>query len=107
MKYTNTGSASPVSHVFFTFQVQRGLQATSEFQNPHFQNEAKCTTFIVKMNYTSMRMKNISIPKAERLFWYRGPGELGNGLLGRGDILGKRENPGVEITHDLTPDTFF
>ena len=51
--------------------------------------------------------KNISISKAERLFWYRGPGELGNGLLGRGDILGKRENPGVEITHDLTPDTFF
>ena len=34
MKYTNTGSASPVSHVFFTFQVQRGLQATSEFQKP-------------------------------------------------------------------------
>ena len=57
MKYTNTGSASPVSHVFFTFQVQRGLQATSEFQNPHFQNEAKCTTFIVKMNFTCMRMK--------------------------------------------------
>ena len=51
--------------------------------------------------------KNISISKAERLFWYRGPGELGNGLLGRGDILWKRENPGVEITHDLTPDTFF
>ena len=55
MKYTNTGSASPVSHVFFTFQVQRGLQATSEFQNPHFQNEAKCTT--LKMNFTCMRMK--------------------------------------------------
>ena len=26
-------------------------------KNPHFQNEAKCTTFIVKMNFTCMRMK--------------------------------------------------
>ena len=33
-------------------------------KNPHFQNKAKCTTFIVKM---SLRMKNISISKAEHL----------------------------------------
>ena len=26
-------------------------------KNPHIQNEAKCTTFIVKMNFTCMRMK--------------------------------------------------
>ena len=31
---------------------------TSEFQNPHFQNEAKCTTFLVKMSLICMRMKN-------------------------------------------------
>ena len=27
-------------------------------KNPHFQNEAKCTTFLVKMSFTYMRMKN-------------------------------------------------
>ena len=31
---------------------------TSEFQNPHFQNEAKCTTFLVKMSLICRRMKN-------------------------------------------------
>ena len=25
---------------------------------PHFQNESKCTTFLVKMNFIYMRMKN-------------------------------------------------
>ena len=33
-------------------------------KNPHFQNKAKCTAFIVKM---SLRIKNISISKAEHL----------------------------------------
>ena len=32
--------------------------ATSEFQNPHFQNEARCTTFLLKMSFIYMRMKN-------------------------------------------------
>ena len=27
-------------------------------KNPHFQNEAKCTTFLVKMSFICMRMKN-------------------------------------------------
>ena len=27
-------------------------------ENPHFQNEAKCTTFLVKMSFICMRMKN-------------------------------------------------
>ena len=26
-------------------------------KNPHFQNEAKCTTFLVKMSFIYMRMK--------------------------------------------------
>ena len=34
-------------------------------KNPHFQNEAKCTTFLVKMSFICMRMKIISISKAE------------------------------------------
>ena len=46
-------------------------------KNPHFQNEARCTTFLVKMSFICMRMKMISISKAEHLpsFWHRGPGE--------------------------------
>ena len=27
-------------------------------KNPHFQNEARCTTFLVKMSFNCMRMKN-------------------------------------------------
>ena len=27
-------------------------------KNPHFQNEARCTTFLVKMSFICMRMKN-------------------------------------------------
>ena len=52
-------------------------------EDPHFQNEARCTTFLVKMSFICMRVKMISISKAEHLpsFWNRGPGQLGNGLL--------------------------
>ena len=27
-------------------------------KNPHFQNEARCTTFLVKMSFICKRMKN-------------------------------------------------
>ena len=52
-------------------------------KNPHFQNEAKCTTFLVKMSFIRMRMKIIFISKAENLtsFWCTDPGKLGNGVL--------------------------
>ena len=45
-------------------------------KNPHFQNETMCTTFHVKMRFICMRMKIISISKAEHLtsFWYGGLG---------------------------------
>ena len=37
-------------------------------KNPRFQNEAKCTTVVVKMCFICMRIeKNISISKAEQL----------------------------------------
>ena len=52
-------------------------------KNPHFQNEAKCTTFLVKMSFIcTWEWKIISLSKAEQLnwFWCRGPGELENGL---------------------------
>ena len=54
-------------------------------KNPHLQNEARCTAFLVKMSFIWMRMKNDSILKAVHLpsFWSRGPGELRNGLFPR------------------------
>ena len=44
-------------HLFspFAFHCNKPLPS---FKNPHFQNEARCTTFLVKMSFTSMRMKN-------------------------------------------------
>ena len=52
-------------------------------KNPHFQNEAKCTNLSCENEFCLQGKKIISISKAELLtsFWYRGPGELGNGLL--------------------------
>ena len=54
-------------------------------ENPHFQNEARCTPFLWKWVLFTWEWKIISISKAEHLssFWSRGPGELGNGLLER------------------------
>ena len=51
-------------------------------KTPHFQNDAKCRTFLVKMSFTCMAIKIISLSNAEHLtsFWYRGPGELENAL---------------------------
>ena len=58
-----------------SFQNNRLLPSS---KNPHFQNEAKCSTFLVKMSFICMRLKMIW---ALNLVWYRGPGELGNGIL--------------------------
>ena len=41
-----------------TFLKTENQYATSEFQNPHFQNEARCATFLVKMSFICMRMKS-------------------------------------------------
>ena len=52
-------------------------------KNPHFQNEARCTTFLVKMNFICMRMKNHFHIKgwASTLVLKQRRGELENGLL--------------------------
>ena len=39
------------------FPLERNSPLPSS-KNPHFQNEAKCTTFLVKMSFICMRMKN-------------------------------------------------
>ena len=51
--------------------------------SPHFQNETKCTTFLVKMSFICMRMKNHFHIKdwAHNLVLIQRPGELGNGLF--------------------------
>ena len=50
--------------------------------NPHFQNEARCTTFLVKMSFICMRMKNDFHIKgwAPTLVLKQKPG-VGNGLF--------------------------
>ena len=49
----------PRSHVriliYRTWAINRLLPSS---KNPHFQNEARCTTFLVKMSFICMRMKN-------------------------------------------------
>ena len=52
-------------------------------KNPHFQNEASCTTFLVKMSFICMRMKNDFRIKgwARTLVLKQRLGELENGLL--------------------------
>ena len=52
-------------------------------KNPHFQNEARCTTFLVKMSFICMRMKNDLHIKGwgPTLALKQRPGELGNGPL--------------------------
>ena len=52
-------------------------------KNPHFQNETRCTTFPVKMNFICMRMKNHFHIKGwtPTLVLKQRRGELGNGLL--------------------------
>ena len=36
-------------------------------KNPHFQNKATCTTFLVEMSFICRRMKNHSLSKVEHL----------------------------------------
>ena len=52
-------------------------------KNPHFQNEAMCTTFLVEKSFICMRMKNHFHIKgwALHLVLIQRPGELGNGPL--------------------------
>ena len=42
---------------FFVSLMQNNRPLPSS-ENPHFQNEARCTTILVKMNFICMRMKN-------------------------------------------------
>ena len=52
-------------------------------KNPHFQMRLGAQPFLWKWVLFAWELKKVSIRKAEHqpLFWNRGPGELGNGLL--------------------------
>ena len=80
-------------------------------KNPHFQNEARCTTFLVKMSFICMRMKNdfhikgwaLTLVLKERpggtRKWPIQPrpqGPLAFQYGGRRNHIGKREDPGDE-----------
>ena len=64
-------------------RVSIGNRPLPSSKNPHFQNEARCTTFLVKMSFLCMRMKNDFHIKdwAPTLVLKQRPGELGNGLF--------------------------
>ena len=65
---------------FVSFFHSRPLKSST---NPHFQNEAKCPTFLVKMSLFAWEWKIIYISKAQHLtsFWYSSQGKLRNGLF--------------------------
>ena len=42
----------------FYFELKDSNRPLPSSKNPHFQNEARCTTFLVKMSFICMRMKN-------------------------------------------------
>ena len=60
------------------FKSKRPLTSS---KNPHFQNEAKSTTFLLKMSFICMKMKNHFHIKSWALdLWYRIPGERFTGF---------------------------
>ena len=53
--FNNIVRLTPYQCRTWTHFVNRPLPSS---KNPHFQNEARCTTFLVKVSFVSMRMKN-------------------------------------------------
>ena len=53
---TSTFHYFVIFYNIWTFPASNRLLPSSK--KPHFQNEAKCTTFLVKMSFICMRMKN-------------------------------------------------
>ena len=74
----------PVSMNTYPIQLDRLLSKYKNMplptsKNSFFQNEAKCKTFLVKMGFICMRIKNHATLKAS--LWNRGSEQLVNGLL--------------------------
>ena len=60
-----------------------GRESQDGFKNPHFQNEAKCTTFLFKISFICLRMQHHFHIKswALNLVFIQRKGKLGNGLF--------------------------
>ena len=78
-------------HVYTGYQqmnIWDGDNEIGHFRVPktHFQNEAKCQTFVVKMNFVCMRIKTIFTLKTSQLasLWNGGLRQRGKGLLKEG-----------------------
>ena len=58
-----------ISTVFATDEVRNFIsyRPIPSSKNPHFQNEARGTNFLVKMSFIGLRMKNDFLSKAEHL----------------------------------------
>ena len=58
-KYPDTcGLGLRLENTIYNVQSPRRNRPLPSSKNPHFQNEVKCTTFLVKIIFMCMRMKN-------------------------------------------------
>ena len=82
---------------YFVFEAEGNFQVQApggfnrplpSSKNPHFQNEAKCTTFLVKMSFICRRMKNHFHIKgwALNLVLIQRPGGTRKWLIWRGNL---------------------
>ena len=62
---SNDGLCKQIRKLFCFLEMKE--QAITEFQNYHFQNEAKCKTFLVKMSFIRTRIKHVFISMALHL----------------------------------------
>ena len=63
MHFNNVGcmkaTEAPRTHLRASQNIcGRDKRPLPSFKNPHFQNDARCTTFLVKMSFICMRMRN-------------------------------------------------
>ena len=78
---SNDGLCKQIKKIFWFWKWKKRPFPSSK--NPHFQNEAKCETFLVKMSFIRMRIKNVFTSLALYLasLWNRGLRQPRNGLL--------------------------
>ena len=62
---SNDGPSKQIRKLFCFLEMKNWPFPSSK--NYHFQNQAKCETFLVKMNFIRMRIKNVFISMALHL----------------------------------------
>ena len=78
---SNDGLCKQIRKLFCFLEMKE--LAISESKNYHFQNQAKCETFLLKMSFIRMRIKHVFISMALHLasLWNRGLRQLDNNLV--------------------------